>query len=104
VLVSSEGYLRPESEVLGDDSLIPTENQIRPPPNQFTHRLVDAQPFYFGSEASSSSAPDGEFEAGTNVVLLRHDGGTRCRVADGRGLYVEVSHRSLAELERSQKA
>jgi hypothetical protein len=98
--VSPERYVRPESVVLGEGSLIPPENQIRPPPNQFTHTLVDAAPFYLGSERTSS-APDGQLEAGTQVVLLRYDGGARCRVVDGRGLYVEVSHANLAPLDRS---
>ena len=98
--MSPERYLRPESLVLGEGSLIPHENQIRPAPNQFTHRLVDAAPFYFGSERDSS-APDGQLEAGTKVVLLNYDGGAQCRVADGRGLYVEVSYRNLATLDES---
>jgi hypothetical protein len=95
--MSSEGYLRPESQVLGEGSLVPPENQLRPPPNRFTHRLAEAEPFYFASR-EGSGAPDGHFEAGTEVVLLRHDGGPRCRVADGRGLYVEVACASLTEL------
>lgn len=97
--MSSEGWLRPESVVLGEGSLIPPENQIRPAPNRFTHQLVDAEPFYFRCHAGRN-APDGRLEAGTRVVLLRYDGGARCRVADGRGLHVEVSYGSLAELEQ----
>ena len=96
--MSSEQYLRPESLVLSEGSLIPPENQIRPPPNHLTHVLVDAAPFYFGSD-SSASAPDGQLEAGTRVVLLRYDGGAQCRVADGRGLYVEVSYGNLTKLD-----
>ena len=98
--MSPERYLRPESVVLGEGSLVPPENQIRPAPNQFTHTLIDAAPFYFGSERGSS-APDGQLEAGTRVVLLRHDGEGRCRVVDGRGLYVEVSYANLAALDQS---
>jgi NAD(P)-dependent dehydrogenase (short-subunit alcohol dehydrogenase family) len=37
--VNSERYLRPESVVMGDSSLVPPENQIRPPPNQFSHQV-----------------------------------------------------------------
>jgi hypothetical protein len=55
---------------------------------------------YFGSEADSD-APDGQLDAGTKVALLRYDGGARCRVADGRGLYVEISYANLAKLEGS---
>ena len=98
--MSPERYVRPESVVLGEGSLVPPENQIRPTPNQFTHTVVEAAPFSFGAEPTTS-APDGELEAGTRVVLLRYDGGERCRVVDGRGLYVEVSYAKLAALNQS---
>jgi hypothetical protein len=97
--VSSERYLRPEAVVLGEGSLVPPENQIQPAPNRFTHQLARREPFYFGS-APRSEKPDGHLDAGTKVVLLRHDG-ARCRVADGRGLYVEVGHESLTELKKA---
>jgi hypothetical protein len=98
--VNPKRYVRPEALVLGEGSLIPPDNQIRPAPNQFTHRLTDTAPFYFGSERDSN-APDGQLEAGTKVVLLKYDGGAQCRVADGHGLYVEVSYRNLAKLVES---
>ena len=94
--MTPEGYLRPESVVLGEGSIVPPENQLRPPPNRFTHRLTRDEPFYFGSE-DGSKQPDGQLNAGTEVVLLRHDG-ARCRVADGSGLYVEIGCASLTEL------
>jgi hypothetical protein len=94
--MSPEGYVRPESVVLGEGSVVPPENQLRPPPNRFTHRLTKDEPFYFGTEQGAGQ-PDGQLAAGTEVVLLQQDG-TRCRVADGRGLYVEVGCESLAEL------
>lgn len=97
--MSSDRYLRPEAVVLGEGSLIPPENQIRPAPNRFTHELAAREPFYLGSE-TGSERPDGHLEAGTKVVLLRRDG-ARCRVADGRGLYVEVGHESLTELKKA---
>ncbi len=81
--------------------MVPVENLIRPAPNQFTHQLVEAEPFYFTTK-QDSEAPNGRFEAGTAVVLLTYDGATRCRVVDGRGLYVEVGYESLAELARSR--
>jgi hypothetical protein len=93
--LGSDRYLRPDALVLGEGSVVPPENEIRPPPNRFTHRLNGAEPFSFRSDAQ---APDGELEAGTQVVLLRYDGGARCRVADGRGLYVEVRYESLVPL------
>lgn len=98
--MGSEGWLRPEYEVLQEGSVIPPENQIQPAPNQFTHRVVKDEPFFLRSE-SASNAPDGELLAGTKVVLLRYDGGARCRVADERGLYVEIGFGSLAELQAS---
>ena len=45
-------------------------------------------------------APDGEFAAGTKVVLLLYDGGATCRVADDRGLYVETEYDSLRKLQQ----
>ena len=98
--MGGERFQRPESVVLGEDSLIPPENQIRPTPNRFTHQLVKPEPFYFGRRVDSS-APDGELLAGTQVVLLRDDGEARCRVVDGRGLHVEVSCAALAELSNA---
>lgn len=88
--MAPDRWLRPESAVLPDSSLIPPENLIRPPPNRFTHELVVAESFYFGTKADSE-APDGELEAKTKLVLLHSDDKTRCRVVDGRGLHVEVS-------------
>jgi len=93
--LSPDRYLRPEATVLGEGSLVPPENQIRPAPNRFTHRLERTEPFSFRDGAE---APDGTLEAGTEVVLLREDG-ERCRVADGRGLYVVVRCAALRALD-----
>jgi hypothetical protein len=95
--VGEDRFQRPEAVILGEDSLIPPENQIRPTPNRFTHQLVKSEPFYFGRKVDSS-APDGELLTGTQVILLRDDGEARCRVVDGRGLHVEVSCAALADL------
>lgn len=83
---------------MADASLIPPEGQIRPPPNEFSHRVVHSEPFYFRRKADSD-APDGQLAAGSKVLLLRTEDGTRCRVADERGLYVEVSRSSLSALK-----
>jgi hypothetical protein len=91
----SEGFLRPPTETLPENAVVPEKNLLVPAPNQFTHALTRRQPFYYGS-ARQSSAPDGELAAGTAVVLLVHDGGRYCRVADGQGLYVEVEYDALA--------
>ena len=95
----AEGFIRPETEVLAAKALVPCRNLIAPAPNQFTHEVARAQPYYF-TGAQPGMAPDGEFSAGAKVVLLLHDGGVYCRVADGRGLYVETEYESLRKLPR----
>jgi len=79
--------------------LVPGRNLIAPAPNQFTHEVARAQPYYF-TRAQPGMAPDGEFAAGTKVVLLLYDGGATCRVADDRGLYVETEYDSLRKLQQ----
>ena len=93
----AEGFLRPEPVVLAETSLIPDVNVIAPPPNRFTHVITDAQPFFFGREGRSPK-PDGQFAAGTQVVLMVDEGGDYCRVCDGSGLYVETLRRGLRRL------
>jgi hypothetical protein len=88
--------LRPQAEVLGDEALVPDGNVIEPPPNRFTHALTVDEPYRF-DRPESSGEPDGILPAGTQVVLLV-EGGKRCRVVDGAGLYVEVSCASLRKL------
>lgn len=92
-----EQFIRPKAEILPEGSLIPDENMISPPPNQFTHQLTDSQPFYY-TGAMQASPSDGEFPKGTKVVLLRYDGGSYCRVADDRGVYAEIEYESLEKL------
>ena len=92
-----EGFLRPEAVILPENAVVPDKNIIRPAPNQFTHELTRPQPFYFDG-AQQGRPPDGELPAGAKVVLLFHDGGSYCRVADGRGLYVEIEYDSLKAL------
>jgi len=92
-----EHIIRPKAVVLSDSALIPDDNLIVPPPNQFTHEVKRAQPYYYAG-AQQGSPPDGEFAEGTNVVLLVYDGGQYCRVADGQGIYAEIKHDSLRRL------
>jgi hypothetical protein len=92
-----EGFVRPEAVVLPENARVPDRNLISPAPNQFTHELTRPQPFYF-TGAQQVTSPDGQFPAGTKVVLLVYNGGTYCRVADGQGLYVEVEYDSLKKL------
>jgi hypothetical protein len=89
-----EGFIRPEAVVLPESALVPDGNVIRPAPNRFTHELTRNEPFYYGG-AQQGGPPDGELPVGTKVVLLFHDAGAYCRVADGRGLYVEVGYDGL---------
>ena len=92
----TEGFIRPKAEILDESALVPAANLIAPPPNQFTHQLRRAQPFYFNSADHKSS--DGELPKGTQVVLMIYDGGKYCRVVDGRGLYVEIEYKSLQKI------
>jgi hypothetical protein len=87
--------LRPEAVVLSDAALVPQHNLIKPPPNQFTHELQRSQPYFY---KNAEDALDGEFTAGTRVVLMVYDGGGSCRVVDGRGLYVETAYGGLHRL------
>ena len=84
-----KGFRRPTAVVLEDDALIPGKNLISPVPNAFTHILRKATPYWFGA-ARRATAPDGEFAAGTRVLLIRRESARYCRVADARGLYVRV--------------
>ena len=86
--------LRPKASVLAESALVPPHCTISPAPNQFTHQVKSRQPFYFDYDGADT-VPNGEFEAGAKVVLLVHHGGPMCRVADGRGLYVETSFEGL---------
>jgi hypothetical protein len=89
--------LRPEPVVVPDSALVPPGNQLRPPPNQFTHEVRKRQPYYYGTRARKQ--PDGEFTAGTKVVLMvLHDKRRMCRVVDARGLYVLTSVEGLKKL------
>ncbi len=92
-----EGFMRPDAVVLGDNAMVAKMNVISPAPNQFTHELTQPQPFYFAG-AQQASAPDGQFPAGTKVVLLVYEGGKYCRVANGQGLYVEIPYGNLKKL------
>jgi hypothetical protein len=85
--------LRPKAEVLNDAALVPPKNMIAPPPNRFTHRIQEQQPYFFNS---SQKIPSGNFSPGTPVVLMVYTGGTFCWVVDGQGLYVKTAYRGLA--------
>jgi hypothetical protein len=88
--------LRPEAVVLGEEALVPARNIVRPPPNHFTHELVVDEPYWLDRPGPRAKRPDGTLLAGTPVVLLVEED-DRCRVVDGRGLYVEIRRSSLRE-------
>ena len=96
-VIVMEGFIRPDAEVLPETAMVPERNLIVPPPDQFTHELTRAQPFYYPGP-QQGTAPDGELPAGTRVVLLVHDGGPYCRVVSGQGLYVAVEFAALGKL------
>jgi hypothetical protein len=87
---------RPDAVVLGEGALVPERNVVKPPPNRFTHELLSNEPYRF-DRPHRAEEPDGVLPSGTRVVLLV-DGDDRCRVVDGRGLYVEVRRASLRKL------
>jgi len=82
---------------LDENALIPDKNLVSPPPNQFTHELTRPQPFFF-DRATEGGPAAGQLAAATKVVLMVYDGGTHCRVIDGRGLYVELAYDCLRRL------
>ena len=89
--------MRPKAVVLSDAAMLPEKNLIVPPPNQFTHELRQAQPYYY-NQAQAAATPDGEFAAGARVVLMVYDGSSYCRVVDAQGLYVETAYEGLRRL------
>jgi hypothetical protein len=93
--VDTGRMLRPKAVVLGDAALIPEHRLITPPPDQFTHEVRRAQPYYC---EQTSGPPDGQFAAGARVVLMRYEGGAYCRVVDSRGLYVATTFAGLRRL------
>jgi hypothetical protein len=62
---------------------------------QFTHVLQPSQPYFYDD---ARGAPNGEFAAGTRVVIIVHYGGAYCRLVDGQGLYVETACAGLRRL------
>ncbi len=73
--------------VLPKSALVPERNLLQLPPNQCTHAVKAEQPYYYAGP-HQTAPPEGNFPAGTKVVVLSRDSGPFCHVADGRGLYV----------------
>jgi len=91
--------MRPKAIVLPESAQVPDRNLLQPPPNQFTHEVKAEQPYYYIGP-HQAAPPEGKFPAGTKVVLLTHDGGLVCRVADARGLCVATAFGGLRPLGR----
>jgi hypothetical protein len=88
------GVLRPDAVVLGEETLVPALNVVRPAPNSFTHVLLVDEPYWFDGRPRGDGDPDGVLRAGTPVTLLV-SGPEACRVVDANGMYVEVRAASL---------
>ena len=86
--------LRPKAAVLPDSAVVPDRNLLHPSPNQFTHIVTKDQPFYYIAP-QQTAPPDGHFVPGTRVVLISHNGGPLCHVADGRGVFVATAFDGL---------
>lgn len=93
-----KGFLRPKVNILGEEALVPKGKAVSPPPNKFSHRLKDRQPYYYHSQ-SARGKPDGHFAKGESVLLVRRDADEEtCWVLDARGLYVETLYTALEGL------
>ena len=92
-----ENFIKPKAKVLSEESYVPSERIISPAPNQFTHKLLSNQPYYFQGP-QQQMPPNGEFLAKTNVILIRYDGGSYCWVADEQGIFAEIEYSSLKKL------
>jgi hypothetical protein len=88
--------IRPKAVVLPDSALVRGKSTISPPPNQFTHEVTRAQP-YFAFEAGQADAPDGQLDPNLKVVLLRRDGDW-CYVAVEDGRLVKTACSALRGL------
>lgn len=91
-----ERFVRPKAAVLPRSSLVPDRNLLKPPPDRFTHRLKSDQEYRFDNAAGNE--PAGKLKRVTKVLLITRDR-TRCRVADRRGLCVDVDCDELVELD-----
>ena len=88
--------LRPAFVVLGEGSLVPETNLVRPPPDRLTHELATDEPYRLDRSGPEEGAA-GVLPAGTPVAVHR-EGDDRCRVVTASGLAVDVRRTSLREL------
>jgi hypothetical protein len=90
-----KGMLPMVPMTLRDEALIPPANQLKPPPNRFTHRLREAAPFFYDAAAAAHGHSAGQWPARTELLLMADDGGPWVQVADAQGLYVLVARAAL---------
>jgi hypothetical protein len=93
-----KGFIRPGAKVLPDSAVVGKSDVVTPAPNQFTHELTRAAPYFYASKGTEG-APDGELPAATAVVLLTYSGGEYAHVVDGQGLHLVVPYDSLRKLQ-----
>jgi hypothetical protein len=74
---------------------VPAGNLIEPPPNQFSHELVDDEPYHYGTDLAAPA--DGTLAQGTPVLVVAEDGRS-ANVIDEHGLYVRVRRDALRPL------
>jgi hypothetical protein len=92
-----EHMVRPSVSVLPESALVPEQNLLKPPPNQFSHVVTVDQPYYFQPPGPEIQA-GGLFLAGTQVLLIARTDGPMCHVADGRGIYVLTLYEGIRRI------
>jgi hypothetical protein len=85
---------RPKMTVLPATAQPPADNLVDPPA-RLTHRLHEAQPYYYSTRRTKEA---GVFPAGTRVALSSVEG-SRCRVIDGNGLSVFTACAGLTPID-----
>ncbi len=88
---------RPEATILPSNAIVPAANFVEPPPNRFSHEVVDDEPYRYGADPEAPA--DGTLTAGAPVLLVVDDG-RYANVVDEHGLYVRVRRASLRPLQR----
>jgi hypothetical protein len=86
------GIKRPKYTILPQEALVQ---------RQFTHELVRDEPYYLAGPQQGRPS-DGNFRAGTKVVLMQEEGDGFARVADAAGVNAVVSIESLRKLSAGQ--
>ena len=89
--------IRPKVQVLSDSAMVPAGNTLVKAPRHFSHKVTRPQPYYFRKPGKATAAA-GEFAAGEKLLLLSHDGGEFCRVANANRLSVFTAFATLKPL------